>query len=221
MNLGEKLQLLRKAKGLSQEQLAVELGLTRQAISRWELNDTLPDTENVIRLARFFGVSTDYLLLDEVEGKNRPVSPVQDTPPQQGTPPAADPGQTRLRTSVVGGLFDCAIGLISCLFALHLSSPGLLAVGLMEQAVGVFLFELMGVLYGGGLERRVRFYALACWLLAPVPLYFLCRWVSALIPFPYPSWAFWMAFYLLYLAVCVGFMVGLRFHRQFRRNFDG
>jgi len=63
MNFGEKLQLLRKARGLSQEALAEQLGVTRQAVSKWELGDATPDLENVVALARFFGVSTDYLLL--------------------------------------------------------------------------------------------------------------------------------------------------------------
>lgn len=67
MNFGEKLQMLRKARGLSQEALAEQLGVTRQAVSKWELGDATPDLENVVALARFFGVSTDYLLLMEQE----------------------------------------------------------------------------------------------------------------------------------------------------------
>lgn len=67
MNFGEKLQMLRKARGLSQEALAEQLGVTRQAVSKWELGDATPDLENVVALARFFGVSTDYLLLTEQE----------------------------------------------------------------------------------------------------------------------------------------------------------
>ena len=67
MSFGEKLQLLRKARGLSQEALAEQLGVTRQAVSKWELGDATPDLENVVALARFFGVSTDYLLLAQQE----------------------------------------------------------------------------------------------------------------------------------------------------------
>lgn len=63
MKFGEKLQLLRKARGLSQEALAEQVGVTRQAVSKWELGDATPDLENVVALAQFFGVSTDYLLL--------------------------------------------------------------------------------------------------------------------------------------------------------------
>lgn len=74
MTLGKKLQLLRRQGGLSQEQLSDRLNVSRQAISKWELDAALPDTANVIALSRLFGVSTDYLLKDDVE------TPVQDAP---------------------------------------------------------------------------------------------------------------------------------------------
>ena len=65
--LGEKIQQLRKGKGLSQEELAGRLTVSRQAISKWELGESIPDTENVVQLSKLFGVSTDYLLNDEYE----------------------------------------------------------------------------------------------------------------------------------------------------------
>ena len=51
---------LRKARKLSQEELADRLGVSRQAISRWELGATLPDVPNLLKLSDLFGVSTDY-----------------------------------------------------------------------------------------------------------------------------------------------------------------
>lgn len=65
MALGERLTNLRKSKGLSQEQLAGELDLTRQTISKWELNQSTPDIDYLVRLSDFFGVSTDYLTRGE------------------------------------------------------------------------------------------------------------------------------------------------------------
>ena len=65
MTFGEKLQLLRKRQGLSQEKLAEQLDVSRQAISKWELGESLPDTENVVQLGKLFDVSIDYLLKDE------------------------------------------------------------------------------------------------------------------------------------------------------------
>ena len=67
MTLGKKLQLLRKARGMSQEQLAEVLNVSRQAVSKWELDSTLPDTANVVALSKIFGVTTDYLLVAENE----------------------------------------------------------------------------------------------------------------------------------------------------------
>lgn len=66
MTFGEKLQLLRKQNCMSQEQLALKLDVSRQAISKWELNNSLPDTENAIQLSQLFCVSLDYLLKDDV-----------------------------------------------------------------------------------------------------------------------------------------------------------
>ena len=65
MTFGEKLHQLRTARGFSQEQLAQKLGVSRQAISRWELEEVMPDTANVLAVSRLFDVSADYLLREE------------------------------------------------------------------------------------------------------------------------------------------------------------
>jgi transcriptional regulator with XRE-family HTH domain len=70
MNIGEKIQQLRKANNLSQEQLAVQLEVSRQAVSKWELNESTPDTDKIILISRIFSVSTDYLLLENPEAAN-------------------------------------------------------------------------------------------------------------------------------------------------------
>ena len=67
MTTGEKIAALRRKAGLSQEALAEELGISRQAVSRWETNESLPDAEKLIRLSRRFGVTTDYLLLESAK----------------------------------------------------------------------------------------------------------------------------------------------------------
>lgn len=67
MTLGEKLQKLRKSKGMSQEQLSAQITVSRQAISKWELGESIPDTENIIQLSKIFSVSTDYLLHDDID----------------------------------------------------------------------------------------------------------------------------------------------------------
>ncbi len=67
MTFGEKLQKLRKEKGWTQEQLASQISISRQALSKWELGTAIPDTENVVQISKLFSVSTDYLLYDEYE----------------------------------------------------------------------------------------------------------------------------------------------------------
>lgn len=71
MTLGAKLQTLRKQSGMSQETLAGQLGVSRQAVSRWELDISLPETENIIKLAKIFNVSFDYLLGDGEQQINK------------------------------------------------------------------------------------------------------------------------------------------------------
>lgn len=67
MTFGEKLQKLRKAKGWTQEELAAQISISRQALSKWEQGTVIPDTENVLQISRIFGVSTDYLLNDDYQ----------------------------------------------------------------------------------------------------------------------------------------------------------
>lgn len=61
MTLGEKISFLRQGKGISQEKLAELIGVSRQAVTKWENGNANPDTENLIRLAEIFGVSLDEL----------------------------------------------------------------------------------------------------------------------------------------------------------------
>lgn len=63
MEMSERLQKLRKKAGYSQEQASEMLGLSRQAISKWESGQGKPDIESVIKLAEIYQVSADYILL--------------------------------------------------------------------------------------------------------------------------------------------------------------
>lgn len=62
MTTGEKITKCRKEKGLTQGQLAETLGVTRQAVSRWEGDLAFPETDTLMKMSRLFGVSCDYLL---------------------------------------------------------------------------------------------------------------------------------------------------------------
>ena len=76
--LGKEIQKLRRSRGLSQEKLAEQLEVSRQAISKWESGAAVPEVEKLIQLARLFGVSVDRLLGLE--------------PPEKEAPPDALPG---------------------------------------------------------------------------------------------------------------------------------
>lgn len=82
MDIGEKIQKLRREKGLSQEALAEALGVSRQSVSKWESGAVLPDTDKIIAMSELFGISTDFLL----KGDFAPVTAPADgaaAPPQE------------------------------------------------------------------------------------------------------------------------------------------
>lgn len=67
MKLSDKILKLRKQSGMSQEELAEKMNVSRQAISRWEVGSAQPDASNVLQLSKLFGVTADYLLNDDYE----------------------------------------------------------------------------------------------------------------------------------------------------------
>lgn len=72
MILAEKIIKLRKQQGWSQEDLAMHMGVSRQSVSKWESMASIPDLDKIVKLSELFGVSTDYLLKDEVDDEPAP-----------------------------------------------------------------------------------------------------------------------------------------------------
>lgn len=70
MKLSDKIVGLRKSNGMSQEDLAEKLDVSRQAISRWESGAAMPDANNILQLSKLFDVTTDYLLNDDYQSDN-------------------------------------------------------------------------------------------------------------------------------------------------------
>lgn len=68
-NVGDKIYRLRKQNGLSQEELADKIEVSRQSVSKWETNTMTPGTEQIAALAKLFKVSIDYLILNEEDRK--------------------------------------------------------------------------------------------------------------------------------------------------------
>lgn len=78
MTLNEKIQYYRKKNKLSQEELAARVGVSRQAVSKWELGDATPEVDKLVALAKAFGVTTDELLSSK--------EPEVETPPPPPPP---------------------------------------------------------------------------------------------------------------------------------------
>ena len=79
MLLADKIVTLRKRAGWSQEELAAQLGVSRQSVSKWEGAQSVPDMQKVVQMSRLFGVTTDYLLKEEL-GEPEPAPAESDAP---------------------------------------------------------------------------------------------------------------------------------------------
>ena len=75
MTLGQKLISLRKARGMTQEELSEAIGVTRQTISKWELDTSTPDLDYLCKLCDLFGVTADYLIRPNTETQSVPFTP--------------------------------------------------------------------------------------------------------------------------------------------------
>ncbi len=137
MTLGESINYYRKRAKLSQEELAARVGVSRQSVSKWELDEATPEVGKLKALAEAFGVSVDQLLSGEVPPE--PEEPAAEEAAAEGTPPPQ--GQ-------VDG-FDRATGLLGKLIRRYgwlagvyvaLSGAGVALVG----AIARFAFSAMG-----------------------------------------------------------------------------
>ena len=144
MELHENLARLRKEKGLSQLELAEELNVTRQAVSRWETGAAVPMVDTLVQLSRLYGVTVDDLLLNDVHLPEK--QPVPEEPPKEDPPPekTESPAKTPVRQfplwplAVVGIAAVCGGILIWGM----LTNSGGDAVGAVE---GILSFALAGL----------------------------------------------------------------------------
>ena len=105
MKLSEKILYYRKKAGLSQEELAGRVGVSRQAVSKWELGDAAPEVDKLRALAREFGVTVDELLSEEA-----PREPEQ-APPPRHSPTAGRLGRMVSRWGWLAGVYIALSGL--------------------------------------------------------------------------------------------------------------
>jgi len=118
MTFGEKLLELRRRNAMSQDVLAEQLSVSRQAVSKWERDEAVPEVDKVVRIAQVFGVTTDYLLMEESQMPPKQI-------PQYHKVTNADNHGDRLerfirRHGYKGGYVMIALGVVICLISLGL-----------------------------------------------------------------------------------------------------
>ncbi len=235
MTLGEKIMELRKKRGLSQEDLAITLGVSRQAVSKWETEESTPDTDKIVALAEYFNVTTDWLLRDiEPEAAHGGTD-------AHMSPREAKEGAPLLLCLMLGA---SAAGLALLFYGRFVSASTLPPIlGLILQicsiamAMGFGLYMKNAISPEKGLDFIRAFWRINIWLVALLPLRLV--WGSSqrlffLIPenalawlyyrLPEPLWDFGRALLFagvpiaLYLAVCLFVSLWLCRRRAAEKN---
>lgn len=154
MTFSEKLLRLRKREGLSQEELALYLNVSRQAVSRWEQGTAMPDAGNLLKLKQRFGVNVDWLL-EDAQGWETLAGAVSD----RSVPTEATAAQPRLRWSVLPWVVPLAVSGFGLLLFGFFSAvfPCEYTIGAVASPVGQVTSEktytgLAGFLYCHHLE---------------------------------------------------------------------
>lgn len=192
MLLGEKLRKLRIARQLSQEQLADKLQVSRQAISKWELGESIPDTENLILLSKFYGVSIDYLLLNELN-----ISSELETKRSRSSP------------IFIFGMGGLIIGLtLSIVLWCTYQSILMVSIGLIIQIISVTVVLIKQLELSSQLQRL--FLMISAWMIFP----FICFYIGSLMMNFYPvsrsAMLDFIVEFIFYLVVCTGITVTLK-----------
>ncbi len=107
IEIGQRLAARRRARGLSQEELAASLGVSRQAVSNWERAETAPDTDNLIALAKLYGVTLDELLNREANGAE-----IQGTALEAGGPGGGDGRPSGRRADTIAFVLAAAVSFV-------------------------------------------------------------------------------------------------------------
>ena len=199
MTFGEKLQQLRKDRGWSQERLAEEIPISRQAVSKWESGAAAPDTENVVRLSDIFGVSTDYLLHDDFTG-DEDIPAVKRREEELQKVRNRETGMMVLVGIMAMGLFWQLVGAL--IYQNHL----IVLLGMTAHIVIIITFEAMFRRYQGDSEaryQRLLFWQLAVWFVSLFPCSAMTRIFWAFWPRPHLQVWETLSPFLLYLPLCL------------------
>lgn len=172
LTTGERIMRLRQTKGLSQESLGEKLGVSRQAVSKWETNSAVPDVDKIIAMSELFDVTTDYILkgCEEASSNQKQQGVPQHSADESGTTIQRLHYEYKSKRVVFGlplvhinigcgayrakGIFS--IGMISTgLFSLGLLSFGLISLGILTLGVVSWGTISAGLLSFGGISAGI------------------------------------------------------------------
>ncbi|WP_299079978.1 helix-turn-helix transcriptional regulator [uncultured Paraglaciecola sp.] len=150
MILADKIIKLRKQLGWSQEELAEKMSVSRQSVSKWESTNSIPDLNKIIVLAGIFGVSTDYLLKDDIEAEE-PVS--EDSEPgvnQINLEQALLYVENKVKVSdlIAKGVMFCVCSVIPLFFLMMLNTANKLPIS-NHAAIAIGIVSIMVMIVFG------------------------------------------------------------------------
>lgn len=200
MKLADKILNLRKAHGMSQEDLAEKLNVSRQAISRWEMGTAQPDTSNVLQLSKLLGVTTDYLLNDDYESDH-------DVPVVKETETTAKAEANRELAFIVLTGLNVMILIYQLIVCFVLQNAFFSLAGTMLSIAAVVGFELgyhkIAPKSESAKKYYCKFYVVAFWLAAYFPIRLLMNVAMMLYPRSYFGLAFEIIVVLVYLLISI------------------
>ncbi|MEG0240061.1 helix-turn-helix domain-containing protein [Anaerorhabdus sp.] len=182
MKFNEKLLKLRKEKGYSQEELAQMLGVSRQAISKWEVSDSYPEIENVLEISKLFQVSTDYLLNDQQEEMN-----------------VLKEESEKKHYGFLLGVIISVIGLIFSAMGWYENQTFReISIGIIIQLGGVVTYELLK----GNRSKDFVFYSIFVLLVFPYVSMMLGMYILNFYPSPYEFFMPFIVNGVIYIFLC-------------------
>ena len=202
MNVADRIQNLRRIKGISQEELADKIGVSRQAVSKWESEQSLPDIDKIIIMSEFFDVTTDYILKG-----------IENEKPLQ--PPLANANIFVIVATALN-----FIGLIVACATWYEEQVAMAVVsGLIFMAVGCMVFGIGYLSSSPATKAPAKriFWMVNIWLIAFILLSAAYNAVVRGIVAPYPIQPGFIPFYALFWAIYIGLCLTVVFMQKKKR----
>lgn len=207
MNIADRIQQLRKSKGLSQEELADQIGVSRQAVSKWESEQTSPDIEKVILLSNYFETTTDYLL--------KGVEPL----PAEIIAAKEKPNASIF--TITGTAFNIMGLIVAAMIWYEEQVATATAIGLILIIMGCMIYGIGMTISNAETLPRAKhtFWIINVWILVFLPLSLLYNVLLGVTGAPYPlligSPVWYVLFWMVYLII--GIAVNLVLYKS-RKN---